>query len=220
MQSSITNMVKEFLQNSIMLIALIGWVLYLKWDWAVIALLILPLSVFPIANIARKLRRLSHKGQELLGDINSTIVETLNGIKVVRAFSLESIRIKKLSSQNQNYLKIMKKNVKYTEIPSPLMEVLGMISGALILWYGGNQVLSGQVSQGTFIAFVVALFMMYGPIRLVFKVYTKFQGALAGAERVFYILDQKEENFNKVDIHIQTHHTDILFQPNKMVVEL
>ena len=194
MQSSITNMVKETLQNVIMLGGLVCWVFYLKWDWAIMALVIIPLSIIPIGNIARKIRKLSMRGQELLADINSTVLETLGGIKVVRAFSLEDRQIKRLASQNADFLKVQRKNVKYMEIPSPLMEILGMTSGALILWYGGQQVLTGQVSQGSFIAFIVALFMMYGPIRLIFKVYTKFQGSLSAAERVFYILDQKEES--------------------------
>tara|TARA_B100000686_G_C16779820_1_gene971043 strand:+ start:1 stop:1647 length:1647 start_codon:yes stop_codon:yes gene_type:complete len=199
MQSSITNMVKEFFQNVIMLIGLICWVFYLKWDWALMALAILPLAAIPIGNIARKLRNLTRRGQETLAHINSTIHETLGGIKVVRAFSLEDRQVKKLARQNDEYLIIMKKNVKYTEIPSPLMEVVGMSSGAMVLWSGGQQVLTNQVSQGSFIAFIVALFMMYGPIRLIFKIYTKFQGALAAAERVFYILDQEEENTFRTD---------------------
>lgn len=211
MQSSITNMVKEFLQNSIMLIGLIAWVFYLKWDWAIMALLILPIAILPIANIARKLRKLSHRGQEILAEINSTILETISGIKIVRAFSLEKVQANKLGGQNHQFLQVMKKNVKYMEIPSPLMEILGMTSGSLILWYGGHQVLTGQVSQGTFIAFVVALFMMYSPIRLVFKVYTKFQGALAAAERVFFILDQETEDKHGGDFILKGFERNIEF---------
>ncbi len=194
MQSSITNMVKEFLQNAFMLVGLICWVFYLKWDWAVMSLFIFPLAIAPIASIARKLRHLSRRGQEIIADINSTVVETFSGIKVVRGFSLENQQTKKLDAQNNQFLGVMKSNVKFTELSSPLMEILGMMSGAFILWYGGNQVLKGTVTQGSFIAFVVALFMMYGPIRLLFKIYTKFQGSLAGAERVFFILDQDEED--------------------------
>ena len=87
----------------------------------------------------------------------------------------------------------MKKNVKYVEITSPFLEVLGVVSAAFILWYGGSQVLNNEISQGTFLAFIVALFMMYSPIRILFKIYTNVQTALAGAERVFGILDQDEE---------------------------
>ena len=87
----------------------------------------------------------------------------------------------------------MKKNVKYLEITSPLLELLGVISAAFILWYGGSQVLNGEISQGTFLAFIVALFMMYTPIRILFKIMANVQTSLAGAERVFAVLDLPEE---------------------------
>jgi subfamily B ATP-binding cassette protein MsbA len=212
MQSSITNMVKEFLQNAFMLIGLICWVFYLKWDWAIMSLFIFPLAIAPIASIARKLRHLNRRGQEIIANINSTVVETFSGIKVVRGFSLEKQQNKKLDGQNNQFLDVMKSNVKYVELSSPLMEILGMISGSFILWYGGNQVLKGEVSQGSFIAFVVALFMMYGPIRLLFKIYTKFQGSLAGAERVFFILDQDEEDVKGGDLSLKDFKGHIEFR--------
>ncbi len=193
MQSTVTRLMKEFLQNGVMLIGLVWWVFYLKWDWAIMALIIFPLTVFPVSKISRKLRSLSRQGQEILGKINSTIIESFSGIKVVRAFGMEPREIKKFQEDNCNYLDVMKKNVKYVEITSPFLEVLGVVSSAFILWYGGSQVLNGEISQGTFLAFIVALFMMYAPIRILFKIYTNVQTALAGAERVFEILDQDEE---------------------------
>lgn len=212
MQSSITNMVKEFLQNAFMLVGLICWVFYLKWEWAIMSLFVFPLAIAPIATIARKLRHLSRRGQEIIATINSTVVETFSGIKVVRGFSLEKQQNKKLDVQNDQFLSVMKNNVKFTELSSPLMEVLGMVSGAFILWYGGNQVLEGTVTQGSFIAFIVALFMMYGPIRLLFKIYTKFQGSLAGAERVFFILDQDEEDVRGGDLTLKGFTEEIEFR--------
>ena len=193
MQSTVTRLLKEFMQNGVMMIGLLAWVFYLKWDWAIMALIVFPIMVFPVSNIARKLRNFSRRGQEILGNINVTIIESFSGIKVVRAFGMEDRELEKFQVDNDNYLKVMKKNVKYVEITSPLLEVLGVGSAAFILWYGGSQVLNNEISQGTFLAFIVALFMMYSPIRILFKIYTNVQTALAGAERVFGILDQDEE---------------------------
>jgi subfamily B ATP-binding cassette protein MsbA len=193
MQSSVTRMLKEFLQNSVTLIGLLAWVFYLKWDWAFMALIVFPLMVFPVMNIGRKLKKFSHKGQEIIGSINATILESFSGVKVVRAFGLEPRELKKFKAYNDDYLKVMKKNVKYVEMTSPILEVLGVASAAFILWYGGTQVLNGEISQGSFLAFIVALFMMYSPIRIVFKIMANIQTSLAGAERVFDILDLPEE---------------------------
>jgi ATP-binding cassette, subfamily B, bacterial MsbA len=203
MQSTITRMLKEFLQNSVMLVGLLIWVFYMKWDWAVMALIVFPIMIIPVSNIARKLRHFSRKGQEILGDINATILESFSGIKIVRAFGMEPREIEKFRQHNDSYLKIMKKNVKYVEITSPFLEVLGVISAAFILWYGGNQVLHEEISQGTFLAFIVALFMMYAPIRILFKLYTNLQTSLAGAERVFAILDQDAEKVQEGQVELQ-----------------
>ena len=212
MQSTVTRLMKEALQNSVMLIGLLGWVFYLKWDWAVMALIIFPITVFPVSKIARKLRSLSRQGQEILGSINATIIESFSGIKVVRAFGMEPREVEKFRVDNENYLGVMKKNVKYVEITSPFLEVLGVVSAAFILWYGGSQVLSGEISQGTFLAFIVALFMMYAPIRILFKIYTTVQGALAGAERVFDILDEEVEKVWEGQEELQNFKESIEFK--------
>lgn len=212
MQSTITRLLKEFIQNGIMMIGLLGWLFYMKWDWALMSLVIFPLVVLPISNIARKLKRLSHQGQELLGDLNSTILESFSGVKIVRAFGLEPQEIKKFGKTNDAYLQVMKKNVKYIEITSPLLEFLGIASASVILWYGGSEVLEGRVTQGTFIAFLVALFMLYGPVRLLFRIFANFQVSLAGAERVFAILDMKEEKVREGDLVLNGFHDSIEYR--------
>ncbi|MBT7272475.1 MAG: ATP-binding cassette domain-containing protein, partial [Nitrospina sp.] len=212
MQSTVTRTIKELVQNSFTLIALLGWVFYLKWDWALISILIIPVMVLPISNIARKLKKLSHKGQEILADISSTIIESFSGIKLVRAFGMESVEEKKFNSYSNNFLRVTKKNVKYMEITSPFLEVLGVISASVILWYGGFQVLTDEVSQGTFIAFIVGLFMMYTPVRILLKIFASFQVSIAGAERVFSILDLEEEKVKEGNIKLTGVNNSITFE--------
>ncbi len=212
MQSTTTRLMKEFMQNSAMAIGLLFWIFYLNWKWAIIAIIIFPLMAFPISNISRKLKKFSHKGQEILANVNSTILESFSGIKIVRAFGLESVEREKFNRHSESFLAVMKKNVKYVEIVSPLLEFLGVVSAGVVLWYGGNQVLTGEVSQGTFIAFVVAMFMLYGPLRLLFKIYAKIQIAFAGAERVFAILDQEEERMDEGSEELVEFKKQIVFQ--------
>lgn len=227
MQSTVTRLLKEFLQNSVTLMGLLIWVFYLKWDWALMALIVFPVMVFPVSNIGRKLKKFSHKGQEILGSINATILESFSGIKIVRAFGLEPRELKKFQTFNDDYLKVMKKNVKYVEMTSPFLEVLGVASSAFILWYGGSQVLTGEISQGTFLAFIVALFMMYTPIRILFKIMANIQTSLAGAERVFEILDLPEEKIGKgqkelIDFQDKIEFKDVCFRypsRTKMVLD-
>ena len=212
MQSTITRLLKEFLQNAITLIAILGWIFYLKWDWALFSIILFPLMVFPVANIARKLKKLSHKGQEILANLSSTILESFSGIKIVRAFGMEPLEWKKFNQYSDGFLKVMKKNIKYVEITSPFLELFGVIGAAFILWYGGFQVLTNEVSQGTFIAFIVGLFMMYAPLRLLFKIYASIQTSLAGAERVFSVLDIEEEKVKEGTRKLAELNSSIEFQ--------
>ncbi|MEE8205470.1 MAG: ABC transporter ATP-binding protein, partial [Nitrospinaceae bacterium] len=185
--------VKDALQNVVMFLGLMFWVFYLKWDWALIAIFVIPFALIPVSAVGKKLRYLGRRGQEIIADITSTMLESFSGIKIVRAFGLEKVEEKKLDKHNQDFLENMKKNVKYTELTSPLMEVLGILGGSAVLWYGGSQVLSGEVTQGTFFAFILGMFMMFDPMRVLFKLYTDVQIALAASERVYSILDEEVE---------------------------
>lgn len=190
---TLARQVKDALQSSVMFLGLIGWIFYLKWDWALIAIFVIPFALIPVSTVGKKLRHLGRRGQEIIADINSTMLESFYGIKIVRAFGLEKIEENKLDKHNQDFLENMKKNVKYTELTSPLMEVLGVLGGSAVLWYGGSQVLNGEVTQGTFFAFILGMFMMYDPMRILFKTYTDVQAAIAASERVYSILDKDPE---------------------------
>lgn len=190
---SLTRYVKDALQSTVMFFGLMFWLFYLKWDWALISIFVIPFALIPVATVGRKLRHLGKKGQEIIADINSTLLESFSGVKIVRAFGLEKNEEKKLDKHNQAFLENMKKNVKYTEITSPLMEVLGVLSGSVVLWYGGSQVLTGEVTQGTFFAFVLGMFMMYDPMRNLFRTYTDVQTAIAASVRVYSIMDEEPE---------------------------
>jgi len=199
---TLTKQVKDALQSAVMFAGLLFWVFYLKWDWALISIFVIPFALIPVITVARKLRHLGRRGQEILADINSTMLESFSGIKIVRAFGLEKLEEKKLDRHNQEFLRVMKKNVKYTELTSPLMEVLGVVAGSVVLWYGGSQVLSGEVTQGTFFAFILGMFMMYDPMRILFKTYTDVQKAIAASERVYSVLDQEPERLRDGKIQI------------------
>jgi ATP-binding cassette, subfamily B, bacterial MsbA len=202
--------VKDALQNVVMFLGLLFWVFYLKWDWALIAIFVIPFALVPVSTVGRKLRHLGRQGQEIIADISSTMLESFSGIKIVRAFGLEKIEEKKLEKDNQAFLENMRKNVKYTELTSPLMEVLGVVGGSAVLWYGGHQVLTGEVTQGTFFAFILGMFMMYDPMRVLFKLYTDVQIALAASERVYAILDEEPEKMRdgKMNMPVFQHQID------------
>ena len=123
MQSTVTRLLKEFLQNSVTLIGLMIFVFYLKWDWALMALIVFPVMIFPVSNIGRKLKKFSHKGQEILGNINATILESFSGIKIVRAFGLEPRELSKFKNYNDDYLKPCKEYIDSIETPPIFLHI-------------------------------------------------------------------------------------------------
>jgi subfamily B ATP-binding cassette protein MsbA len=193
MQSSISNLAKEFIQNSIMLVCILAWIFYYKWDWALVSLTVFPVAGYAISSIGKKMKVLGRRGQEQMGKINAILHESFSGIKVVRAFNMDGVEVKKFEKESLNFYHVMLKNVKYQELSSPFMETLGMVGVGVILYYGGRQVFNNEISPGTFWAFVGGMMLMYNPARVLGKAYTQIQTAFSAAERIFQILDLKIE---------------------------
>ncbi|MBW1852378.1 MAG: ABC transporter ATP-binding protein [Deltaproteobacteria bacterium] len=160
---------------------------------ASISILVLPLGVIPAYRIGRRLKKLSKKRQEKVAEINNLLQETFLGNKIVKAFCMEQAENRRFSSLNQRLYQLIMKSVRADEITSPLMEFVGSLCLAAIIWYGGYQVITGATTPGAFFSFVTALFMMYKPIRKLTVINNHIQDAMASAERVFSILDTREE---------------------------
>ena len=193
MQKAVTSVLRDVLINTVTLFGLLGWVFYYKWDWALISLLVFPVTGTAVSMIARHLRRLGRRGQELMGKLTSTLQESFSGVRVVRAFGGEGLEDEKFQKDNKAFFQVIMKSVKYSEITSPLMEFFGVCGVAVIIWYGGNQVFRGGVTTGTFFAFVSGLFLLYNPARVLGKAYSQVQESIAAAERVFALMESTTE---------------------------
>ncbi len=167
------------------------------------AMVVLPIAFLPVVQFGKKLRKLGRKNQEKIADISSLLQEKFSGISVVKAFSTEHKEENIFKKENKKLIKIGLKGVFYNALSSPIMEVIGSLGIGIVIWYGGNQVIMGQSTPGTFFSFITALMMLYEPFKKLNKSNMNIQKALAGAERVFEILDSpiiKEENEGKEDI--------------------
>ncbi|MCG2778035.1 MAG: ABC transporter ATP-binding protein/permease [Desulfobacterales bacterium] len=175
------------------LIALLVVVFWRDYKLASISIFLLPLSAIPMVKIGQKLKKLSRKRQEKIAQINNLLQETFVGTKIVKAFCMEDAENTKFGRMNRQLYRLIMKSVRADEITSPLIEFLGSACLALIIWYGGYQVIVGNTTPGTFFSFIAALFLMYKPIRKFSKMNNTVQDAMASAERVFSILDTPQE---------------------------
>ncbi len=154
--------------------------------WAVI---VLPLAFYPFVYFGRRMRKLGRKGQEKLADISVLLQEILSGIRVVKAFSTEERERQRFDKENRRLLGLVLKQGLASEFSSSVMEFVGALGIGLVLWYGGLEVIAGRSTPGTFMSFVTSLALLYDPVKKLANSNNEIQKALAGAERVFDILD-------------------------------
>jgi len=188
-QDSVSIVVYDFLRESLTMIVLLGVVFYRDFELALVATLVIPLSGVFIGKLGRRLRVVSKESQERMAELNSMLLENFTGIRVVQAFGMQEYEINKFKKGNQAYFETVKRMIKINELSSPLLEFIGAIGIAAIIWYGGGQVIEGNTTIGAFFSFLTALFMLYAPISKLSRVYNKVQQALAAAQRIFDLID-------------------------------
>ena len=161
----------------------------LHWKAALLCLFLIPLIAFPIVRVGRVLRKISRNSQEKMADINSLLVETINGVRIVKAFCMEPYEINKFKSQNQGYYKLSMKSIKRTLILSPATEFIGVLFGVFILAWAGRQVISGKLSFGVFGLYMGSLFSLIRPLKKLSQVNSINQQALAANSRIYEVLN-------------------------------
>jgi subfamily B ATP-binding cassette protein MsbA len=171
------------------------------------AVLILPAAFLPFLYFGRRMRKLSRRGQAQTGDISSILHEILSGIRVVKSFSMEQQERARFDNENKRLLRTSLKSALAGDLSSSTMELVGGIGIGVIIWIGGMQVIDGTATPGTFFSFVAALVMLYEPVKQLSESNLAVQGALAGAERVFGLLDDTDLTVEKngVSIHSRLH---------------
>ncbi len=181
------------LKDLVQIIALLGVVFYLDWQMALIVFILLPVAFTPIVNFAKKFRKYSVSNQQTVALISNNVHETIAGQRVVKAFGMERYEAKRFSDLSDRLYHIIARDIRLNSLQHPLMEFLGGLAIAAIIWYGGHQVLSGQSTPGTFFAFLAALMMVYEPVKNIGGMNITIQQGLAAAIRVFNLLDTKPE---------------------------
>ena len=203
-QGAVTDAVTGLLKDLFTIIGLVGVVFYRDWRLAIIALVVFPLAVYPIVKFGRKLRSYSSRSQTTMGDISTILLETISGNRIVKAFNMEEYEQKRFARENRKLFSIQMKSVRVRAVSHPLMEVLGGLGIACIVFYGGYNVIKGVATPGTFFSFLAALLMLYEPVKRLSGFNNTVQQGLAAASRIFEGLDTAPEIRNKPGAKILT----------------
>ena len=193
LQGAVSDAVTTMFKDTFTLIGLIFVIFYRDWKLAVIAILIFPLIIYPIAKFGKKMRSVATRTQITMGALTTLLHETISGTRIVKAFGMEEYENKRFSEENERFFKLNIKAVSINAAASPFMEFLGGIGIAAIILYGGFQVIEGGATPGTFFSFLTALIMLYEPVKRLTNMNNTIQQGIAGAQRVFSIIDMEPE---------------------------
>ena len=164
--------------------------LWVSWKLTMITLLVLPPSMTMIILLGKSLRRKSHRAQEKMADFASFLMETITGVRVVKAFAMEPFEEKRFMRNVDSHMKYEVKLRRMKALSGPVTEFLGAVAAGVILWFGGNSVIEGTgMSAGKFMVFLAAALSMMDPAKGLSKAYASIMSGLAAGERVFGILD-------------------------------
>ncbi len=193
LQDAVTRVVTSFFKDTFTVIGLTVVIFYQEWRLALMSMVVFPLAVLMIVHLGKRVRRISQATQVANAYLYTVLQESLIGQRIVKAFARETYEEERFYKANWEYFRIRMNLNATRELSPPVMEFLGSLGMAGIIWYGGKAVIQGASTPGTFFSFLAALLMLYQPIKSLSSVQNVFQEGLAAAVRVFGLMDREPE---------------------------
>ena len=187
------NILADCIREPITAVFFLGWLIYLDWKLTVFSLTVVPVIFLALKQLARSVRKYAHHQQESMEDFTSSMKESIDGVRVIQSFNLESEMQKRLRKVLDGYIGHRQKILLREEIAGPISEFLAACIFAGIVLYIADQIFRGESSTGTFVSFVATLGMFQQPIKKLQDAYIRIQQTVASAERIFQILGESSE---------------------------
>ncbi len=191
-QFAMSNVLAEFLQQFFTLIFTAVVVVLLGGKLAWVLLLFVPFIIYSAGKIGRRVRSTTRRGQDKLADIQNILHETITGNRIVKAFSMESWEIARFRKAAQRLFRANLRSVAAAALSSPLMDIFGAVAIALLLLLGRDWIKHGRFTPGIFLAFIVAVFKLYDPVRKFAIFNNSFQQALGASSEIFKFMDAED----------------------------
>jgi subfamily B ATP-binding cassette protein MsbA len=192
-QYAMSAVLAEFLQQIFTFIFTAAAVVVIGGRLAWVLLLFAPVIVYSSRKIGSRVRHHTRRGQDKLAEIQNILHETITGNRIVKAFNTENWEISRFRQAARRLFRANLRSVAAAAISSPLMDVLGAIAVALLLLLGRNQIKSGELTTGAFVAFIAAVFSLYNPVRKFAQFNNNFQQALGASSEIFRFMDLEDD---------------------------
>ncbi|MEC8425008.1 MAG: ABC transporter ATP-binding protein, partial [Myxococcota bacterium] len=180
-------------QKPVTLVVLLGAAFTLDPVLTGLAVIGLPLVVWPIRTFGRRVRRATVAGLDSLAALSGVAGETFEGIRTVQRLGVEDMRQDVFDEENERHRRLRMRAFAARLLPSPVVELIAAIGASIVLWVGGRRVMEGHAEPGELIAFILALTLINAPLKGIAEINTLLQRALAGAQSVFRVLDRLPE---------------------------
>ncbi len=167
------------------------YIIYLSPKLALYFLVFMPLIIYPVSILAKKMRKYSKLSQESTADMTARLGEIFNNIEVIKSNSSQEFEAKRFAKDNYLVFRFLIKQIKINALTSPVMEIVGAVAIGMVIYVGGNEVIDGDMSVGSFFAFATALFLLYDPIRRLSSLHNQSQDAIMANIRMRDLLNKK-----------------------------
>lgn len=212
LQGALAQNVIELSTESLTLIGSLVAMFYLHWQLALLTLITVPLVAQAMKLFGAKLRKASGTMQQRAAEITSVLQEMIVSVRLIRLFVREEYETNRFMRENDNNFTAQMKAAQLSATLSPVIEFLAAIAVTVIIWYGGREVINGNLTSGSLIAFLVYAVNISNPVKRLGNVYGNIQRAVAAAERVFEVLDTLPEIEDAPDaIELPTVKGDVSF---------
>ena len=201
-QVAVSETVGDLLREGLAVVGYACLMFYYDYKLALVVVTGAPVVVYPLVRLGQRVRRTSRRVQEELAYLSHITIEAFAGHRIVKAFGAEDHETARFKRATERLYRTNLKVTSTVSVLPPLMEFLGGVAIVGLIFYGSRKISSGDMTQGDFIAFVVAAFMMYGPIKKLSRVNTNLQQAIAASERIFELLDIHSEVKERADANV------------------
>jgi len=199
MRGAVSNALTSLGKDLMSLIGLVTVMFLQDLELALIAFVVFPIAIYPIVRLGRRLRKAVANTQKEMGILTSLLTQTFQGIRVVKAYGMEAYEATRVAEIVERTFKLTLKSASTRALSSPIMETLGGVAIGMVIVYGGYRVIENQTDPGSFFSFITALLMAYEPMKRLANLNASIQEGLAGAERMFAVLDTRSAVVEKPD---------------------
>lgn len=189
MRAAVSTVLTGFGKDALSLVGLVAVMFIQDWRLALTAFVVFPVAVWPIARLGRRMRRVTAHTQEEMGQLMTILEQTIQGIRIVKSYVMEEYEKRRVAAIVERVFGLTQKAARVRARASPIMETLGGVAVALVIVYGGARVIDGATDAGSFFSFITALLLAYEPMKHLANLNTSLQEGLAGAQRLFQVLD-------------------------------